>query len=73
MAEALGSPGNPTKRRQYAQWKVETLVSVMKRKWGEALSARLEIMQSIEALLRGFVYNLYRLAPLGETAPARCS
>ena len=74
MAEALGSPGNPTKRRQYAQrWKVETLVSVIKRKWGEALSARLEIMQTIEALLRGLVYTLYPLAPLGETARARCS
>ena len=74
MVEALGSPGNPTKRRQYAQrWKVETLVSVIKRKWGEALSARLEVMQKTEALLRGLVYNIYRLAPLSETPRARCS
>ena len=65
MVDALGPPGDPQKRRIYAQrWRVETLVSVVKRKWGEALSARSEATQRIQALLRGLVYNLYRLALL---------
>ena len=65
MVQALGSPGDPCKRRLYGQrWKAETLVSVVKRKWGEALSARIEVAQRIQALLRGLVYNLYRLALL---------
>ena len=63
MVEALGLPGEPCKRSLYGQrWKAETLVSVVKRKWGEALSARGETMQRIQALLRGLVYNLYRLS-----------
>ena len=63
MAETLSSRGDRCKRRLYGQrWKAETLVSVVKRKWGEALSARREAMQQIQALLRGVVYNLYRLA-----------
>ena len=63
MVQTLGSPGDPCKRRLYVQrWKAETLVSVVKRKWGEALSARLEAMQRTRALLRGLVYNLHRLA-----------
>jgi hypothetical protein len=75
MVQALGSPGDPGKRCLYGQrWKTETLVSVVKRKWGEALSARSEAMQRIQALLRGLVYNLYRLATLvseraGERLP----
>lgn len=45
MVETLSSPGNPGKRRLYGQrWKAETLVSVVKRKWREALSARREAM-----------------------------
>ena len=67
MVQALGAPGDPSKRRLYGQrWKAETLVSVVKRKWGEALSARREAMQCIQALLRGLVYNLYRLARNGH-------
>ena len=67
MAETLGAPGNPCKRRLYGQrWKAETLVSVVKRKWGGALSARREAMQQIQALLRGLVYNLYRLAGMEQ-------
>lgn len=68
MVQALGSPGDPAKRRLYGQrWRAETLVSVVKRKWGEALAARLEAMQKIQALMRGVVYNIYRLCLLGET------
>ena len=34
-------------------------------KWGEDLSARLPAMQRAQALVRGLVYNLYRLVGLG--------
>jgi hypothetical protein len=65
MVDALGSPGDLSLRSAYAQrWRVETRVSVVKRKWGEALSARSEATQRIQALLRGLVYNLYRLVLL---------
>jgi hypothetical protein len=45
--------------------KAETPMSVLKRKWGECLSARGVIMQRLRALLRGAVYNLHRLTALG--------
>lgn len=62
----LGVEGRPEARRTYGQrWLVETLMSVVKRKWGEALAARLPAMQERQALLRGLVYNLYRLVGLG--------
>lgn len=44
------------------RWKVETVMSVTKHKLGEALSARRDEMQERQALLRGVVYNLHRLA-----------
>jgi hypothetical protein len=40
-------------------------MSVAKRKWGDALSARLEATQRGQALLRGVVHNLDRLVALG--------
>lgn len=40
-------------------------MSVVKRKWGEALTARLPSMQQAQALLRGLVYNVYRVVRLG--------
>ena len=40
-------------------------MSVVKRKWGERLTARLPAMQEAQALLRGLVYNVYRLVLLG--------
>src|SRR5215217_7926244 len=41
MCRGLGEPGDPVLREQYRQrWKAETAMSVAKRKWGEALSAR---------------------------------
>ena len=62
----LGVEGQAEPRRLYRQrWLVETLMSVVKRKWGEALTARLPLMQEGQALLRGLVYNLYRLVGLG--------
>lgn len=58
--------GTGRARRDYAQrWKAETLMSVIKRKWGECLSARGVTMQQLQALLRGVVYNLHRLTVLG--------
>jgi hypothetical protein len=40
------------------------VMSVVKRRWGEALSARLDPTQAAQALLRGVVYNLNRLVRL---------
>lgn len=58
--------GTRRARRDYGQrWKAETLMSVLKRKWGECLSARATPMQETQALLRGVVYNLHRLTVLG--------
>lgn len=58
--------GTDRARRDYGQrWKAETLMSVIKRKWGECLSARVASMQQLQALLRGVVYNLHRLTVLG--------
>ena len=62
----LGVEGEAAPRKTYGQrWLVETLMSVVKRKWGERLTARLPAMQRAQALLRGLVYNLYRLIGLG--------
>jgi hypothetical protein len=71
MQRLLGVPqtgrrGTERARRDYRQrWKAETLMSVLKRKWGECLSARDAFMQQQQALLRGVVYNLHRLTVLG--------
>ena len=71
MQRLLGLPGTERRgteraRRDYGQrWKAETLMSVLKRKWGECLSARDAFMQQLQALLRGVVYNLHRLTVLG--------
>ena len=68
MCRLLGTPGHAASRRAYRQrCKVETVMSVTKRKWGEALSARREALQQRQALLRGVVYNLHRLVVLGAT------
>ena len=71
MQRLLGVPGSERRgtaraQRDYGQrWKAETLMSVLKRKWGECLSARHAAMQQLQALLRGVVYNLHRLTVLG--------
>jgi Transposase DDE domain len=70
MQRLLGVPqtskrGTRRACRDYGQrWKAETLMSVIKRKWGECLSARIDSMQRLQALLRGVVYNLHRLTVL---------
>jgi hypothetical protein len=65
----LGGPGDETSRRTYRQrWKAETIMSVVKRRWGETLSARLDVTQEAQALLRGVVHDLNRLVRLGCAA-----
>jgi hypothetical protein len=65
MVRRLGDPGEDESRRMYRQrWEAETVMSVAKRRWGEALSARLDATQEAQALLRGVVYNLNRLVRL---------
>jgi Transposase DDE domain/Transposase domain (DUF772) len=69
MVRRLGGPGDEEARRTYRQrWKAETVMSVAKRRWGEALSARLDVTQETQVLLRGVVYNLNRLVRLGAAA-----
>ena len=52
--------------RKYGQrWMVETVYSVVKRKFGEALTARRYWQQVKQAFLRGITYNLYRAVQLG--------
>ena len=72
MQKRLGVPGDDDAvadlkaKSSYGQrWKAETLMSVLKRKWGESLSARQDMMQHRQGLLRGLVYNLHRLVQLG--------
>jgi hypothetical protein len=68
MCRLLGEPGEPLARQAYRQrWKAETVMSVTKRKFGEALAARTPRMQDRQALLRGVIYNVHRLALLGLT------
>jgi hypothetical protein len=65
MVRRLGGPGDEEARRAHRQrWKAETVMSVARRRWGEALSARLDETQAAQALLRGVVYNLNRLVRL---------
>jgi hypothetical protein len=69
MVRRLGEPGDEEARRTYRQrWKAETVMSVVKRRWGGALSARLDDTQHAQALLRGLVYNLNRLVRLDYAA-----
>jgi hypothetical protein len=66
MVRRLGKPGDPADWAAYRQrWKVESIVSVVKRRCGEALTARLEPAQQAQALLRGIAYNVQRLVILG--------
>jgi hypothetical protein len=65
MVQRLGEAGDGEARRAYRQrWKAETIMSVAKRRWGEALSARTDPTREAQALLRGVVYNLNRLVRL---------
>jgi hypothetical protein len=69
MVRRLGEPGVEADRAAYRQrWKVETVMSVVKRHCGEALTARLDETQRAQALLRGVAYNVQRLVRLGTAA-----
>jgi hypothetical protein len=53
-------------RKAYGQrWKVETFVSVVKRRFGGAVTARRYWQQVKQTLMRGVTYNLYRAVRLG--------
>ena len=43
-------------------------MSVAKRRWGEGLSARLDVTQETQVLLKDVVYNLDRLVRLSCAA-----
>jgi hypothetical protein len=47
------------------RWKVETFISVVKRRFGGAVTARRYGQQVKQTLLRGITYNLYRVVQLG--------
>jgi Transposase DDE domain len=65
MLRRLGAPGAEADRAAYRQrWKAETVMSVVKRRCGDALSARLEPTQRAQALLRGVACNVQRLVIL---------
>lgn len=69
MVRRLGGPGVEADRIAYRQrWKVETVMSVVKRRCGEALTARLDGTQHAKALLRGLVYNVQRPVRLEAAA-----
>lgn len=69
MVRRLGVPGVQTDRAAYRQrWQVETVMSVSKRRCGEALTARPEDTQRAQALLRGVAYNVQRLVKLAAPA-----
>ena len=65
MVGRLGKPDVEADRAAYRRRGiVETFMSVMKRRHGEALTARLDPTQRVQALLRGLTYNLQRLVRL---------
>ncbi|HEX9868407.1 MAG TPA: transposase [Candidatus Tectomicrobia bacterium] len=56
-------------RQAYGQrWTVETCVSVVKRRFGGAVTARRYWQQVKQTLLRGVTYNLYRAVQLGPSS-----
>jgi len=65
----LGRPGIRADRAAYRQrWRAETVMSVVKRRCGEALTARLDETQHAQALLDGVAYNVQRLVRLDASA-----
>jgi hypothetical protein len=71
MLRRLGVPGveaDPIAFRQ--RWNAETVMSVVKRRCGEALTARLDETQRAQALLRGVAYSGQRLVRLGAPPEA---
>jgi Transposase DDE domain len=57
-------------RQVYGQrWKAETLISVVKRRFGGEVTARGYWQQVKQTLLRGVTDNLYRAVKLGRSGP----
>jgi len=46
------------------RWLVETVNSVIKRKFGDSVCSRIWFLQRRETIIKGFVYNLHRLVTL---------
>ncbi len=42
------------------RWKVETVISAIKRKFGEGIRLRLMVLWNREVAVKGLVYNLHR-------------
>jgi hypothetical protein len=53
------------------QWKVETFISVVKRRFGRAVTVRSYWQQVKQTLLRGITYTLYRAVQLGLSGHLR--
>jgi len=54
MVRRLGEPGDEASRHVYRQrWKVGTVMSVVKRRWGEGLSARIGPTRQAQARCSG--------------------
>jgi Transposase DDE domain/Transposase domain (DUF772) len=69
MVRRLARPGVEADRAAYRQrWKAETVMPVVKRRYGAALTARLDETQHAQALIRGVAYNVQRLVRLHATA-----
>jgi hypothetical protein len=69
IVRRLGKAGDPADRAAYRQrWKALTIRSVVKRRCGEALTARLEPTQRAQAPLKGVAYNVQRLVILGSSS-----
>jgi hypothetical protein len=69
MFRRLGDPGVQADHMAYRQkWKIEAVMLVVKRRCGEALTARLDKMQRAQALPRGVAYNVQLLVRLGAAA-----
>ena len=53
------------------RWKVETVHSVIKRKFGETIRSRIGFLQRREPIIKGLVYNFHRLLTFFALAFAR--
>jgi hypothetical protein len=53
------------------RWRVETFISVVKRRFGGAVTARRYWQQVKQILRRGVTYNLYRAVQLGLSVHLR--
>lgn len=50
------------------RWKIESVNSVIKRKFGETIYARKDSNKKKELILKGFIYNIHRFQVLNKFA-----